>query len=360
MDSSNMMRFSMNMASGANGLATLRAMVCVTLLFLYFLYSSGARAIDHTQLAVIINTADPLSVQIGEYYAERRQISFQNVIKVEFPPGKTSLTREEFEVIKATVDERTLRHVQAYAITWAAPYRVECMSITTAFTFGVDPTFCAQGCNITQSSRYFNSPSTLPFTQLKMRPTMAIAATTFEQAKALIDRGVASDGTLPAGSAYLLSTSDTARNVRSATYPLVEQLIKDRVFGRTMKQNSVKYADDVLFYFTGLASVPGLDTLKFLPGAIADHLTSSGGNLTDSSQMSAMRWLEAGATGSYGAVVEPCNLQQKFPAIPIVVGRYLQGETLIEAYWKSVQMPGQGIFIGEPLAAPFRRGNNLR
>lgn len=355
-----MMRFSMNMASGANGLATLRAMVCVTLLFLYFLYSSGARAIDHTQLAVIINTADPLSVQIGEYYAERRQISFQNVIKVEFPPGKTSLTREEFEVIKATVDERTLRHVQAYAITWAAPYRVECMSITTAFTFGVDPTFCAQGCNITQSSRYFNSPSTLPFTQLKMRPTMAIAATTFEQAKALIDRGVASDGTLPAGSAYLLSTSDTARNVRSATYPLVEQLIKDRVFGRTMKQNSVKYADDVLFYFTGLASVPGLDTLKFLPGAIADHLTSSGGNLTDSSQMSAMRWLEAGATGSYGAVVEPCNLQQKFPAIPIVVGRYLQGETLIEAYWKSVQMPGQGIFIGEPLAAPFRRGNNLR
>ncbi len=73
--------------------------------------------------------------------------------------------------------------------------------------------------------------------------------------------------------------------------------------------------------------------------------------------MSAMRWLEAGATGSYGTVVEPCNLPQKFPAIPIAVGRYLQGETLIEAYWKSVQMPGQGIFIGEPLARPFPRVN---
>ena len=33
--------------------------------------------------------------------------------------------------------------------------------------------------------------------------------------------------------------------------------------------------------------------------------------------------------------------------------RYLQGETLLEAYWKSVAWPGQGIFIGEPLAAPF-------
>ena len=71
--------------------------------------------------------------------------------------------------------------------------------------------------------------------------------------------------------------------------------------------------------------------------------------------MSALRWLEAGATGSYGAVVEPCNFPQKFPNPVIAIGRYLQGETLIEAYWKSVAMPGQGVFIGEPLASPFRR-----
>ena len=32
---------------------------------------------------------------------------------------------------------------------------------------------------------------------------------------------------------------------------------------------------------------------------------------------------------------------------------YVTGATLIEAYWKSVEMPGQGIFIGEPLARPF-------
>ena len=27
----------------------------------------------------------------------------------------------------------------------------------------------------------------------------------------------------------------------------------------------------------------------------------------------------------------------------------------IEAYWKSVAWPGQGVFIGEPLARPYRR-----
>jgi len=345
-------------------MARLSAGVRVILWMGFFLMSAvlslAARALDHTQLAVIVNALDPLSVQIGDYYVAQRRISFQNVIKVEFPPGKTVLTREEFEIIKARVDAQTLPHVQAYALTWAAPYRVECMSITSAFAFGFDPVYCAEGCKPTQPSRYFNSRSSLPFAQLKMRPTMAIAASSFDYAKALIDRGVEADGTLPAGTAYLLSTSDSARNVRAASYPLAEQLIRGRIFGRTMKQNVVKHAPDVLFYFTGLAQVEGLETLRFVPGAIADHLTSAGGNLIDSSQMSALRWLEAGATGSYGAVVEPCNLSQKFPSPPLVIGHYLQGATLIEAYWKSVQMPGQGIFIGEPLAAPFRKREEPR
>jgi uncharacterized protein (TIGR03790 family) len=202
----------------------------------------SAHALDHTQLAVIVNTLDPLSVEIGDYYAELRNISFQNIIKVEFPPGKTNLTREEFQAIKAQIDKHTLPHVQAYALTWAVPYRVECMSITTAIAFGFDPAFCADGCLPTKPSRYFNSRITLPFTQLGIRPTMAIAATSFEHAKALIDRGVESDGSFPVGTAYLLSTSDKDRNVRSPGYPLVENLIKGRLYGRTMKQDSVKYA----------------------------------------------------------------------------------------------------------------------
>jgi len=110
---------------------------------------------------------------------------------------------------------------------------------------------------------------------------------------------------------------------------------------------------DIMFYFTGTSAVPFLDSIGFLPGAIADHLTSAGGKLPKSNQMSALRWLEAGATGSYGTVVEPCNFAQKFPNPEIVMKHYLAGDTLIEAYWKSVSWPGQGIFIGEPLAKPY-------
>jgi uncharacterized protein (TIGR03790 family) len=294
-------------------------------------------------------------VRIGDYYAARRRISFQNFIRISFPPRKTGLTREEFDAIKADVDRQTLPDVQAYALTWAAPYRVECMSITTAFAFGFDRAFCAEGCKPTRPSPYFDSPASLPFTQLKIRPTMSIAAVSFERAKALIDRGVESDGSLPTGTAYLLSTSDKARNVRSTWYSAIEQVFGSRLRVRQLREDALTDKKDVLFYFTGKAQVEGLDTLRFVPGAIADHLTSSGGMLTDSGQMSALRWLEAGATGSYGTVIEPCDMLQKFPHPAVVIGHYLGGETLIEAYWKSVDMPGQGIFVGEPLASPFRR-----
>ncbi|MFY9328489.1 MAG: TIGR03790 family protein [Georgfuchsia sp.] len=205
--------------------------------------SWSAQALDSNQLAVVVNTQDPLSVQIGEYYAKQRHILFQNYIKVSFPSGSTTLTREEFGRIKAEVGNKTLPHIQAYALTWAAPYRVECMSITTAFAFGFDPAFCASGCKPTRTSPYFNSSARLPYRQLGMRPTMAIAATSFENAKALIDRGVESDGSMPTGTTYLLSTSDTSRNVRSALYPLVDKLIKGRVPVRLL--TAIAYADVV-------------------------------------------------------------------------------------------------------------------
>jgi len=312
-------------------------------------------ALDRSQLAVIVNVRDPLSVQIGEYYAQQRRIIFQNFIKVSFAPNRAMLTREDFEQIEEQVERQTQPVVQAYALTWAAPYRVECMSITAAFAFGFDEALCANGCKPTRRTPYFNSNSRLPFTQFRMRPTMSIAAQTIEDAKALIDRGVKSDGSQPKGTAYLVSTTDKSRDVRNAGYHQVDKLQTRGVRVRRIVRDELRDVADVLFYFIGKERIRGLETLGFLPGAIADHVTSFGGEMPKSGQMSALRWLEAGATGSYGTVVEPCALPGKFPIPALVIGRYLAGETLIEAYWKSVLMPGQGIFIGEPLAAPFRQ-----
>lgn len=312
--------------------------------------------IGPNELAVVINDLDPLSQKIGNYYQKRRQIPQENMIHIRFKPGGSNLPRAEFIQIKTGVNRQTRADVQAYALTWTAPYRVDCMSITTAFATGFDPAFCSTGCGTTKLSPYFNSNSSAPYTDYRIRPTMTIAGKEFAEAKKLIDRGVAADRTYPQGVGYLVSTTDKARNVRANIYPTIVKYLGAHLDLRIVSADFLVHKNDILFYFTGRANVAELTTNRFEPGAIADHLTSTGGQLTDSGQMSSLRWLEAGATGSYGTVTEPCNHLAKFPHPGVVIDRYLQGETLIEAYWKSVAWPGQGIFIGEPLARPFPAG----
>ncbi len=320
-------------------------------------------ALGPAQVAVIVNDADPLSRRIAAYYQARRGIPARNLIHVRFAPGQPEMSPQQFAPLKAAVDANTPPAVQAYVLTWTAPYRVGCMSITTAFAAGYDPGFCASGCKPTRFNRAFDSNSTRPYRDFGLRPTMALAGKSFAQVRALIDRGVAADHTFPKGTAYLVSTSDQARNVRARGYPAAVRALGGELRVRIVRAEFLAHRRDILFYFIGAVTVPDLDTNRFLPGAIADHLTSTGGALTTTTQMSSLRWLQAGATGSYGTVVEPCNFPEKFPDPKIVMRRYLQGETLLDAYWKSVAWPGQGIFIGEPLARPFggyrveRRGN---
>ena len=40
-------------------------------------------------------------------------------------------------------------------------------------------------------------------------------------------------------------------------------------------RSEVKNASNILFYETGLANVPSVDTNTYVPGALADYLTSS-------------------------------------------------------------------------------------
>lgn len=304
-------------------------------------------------VAVVVNDADPLSREVGDYYQKTRRIPAANMIHVRFESGQNFISKDDFLELKEIIDRNTPAHVQAYAIAWTAPYRVDCMSLTSAMAFGFDERYCSSECGPTASSAYFNSSTLYPARDQALRPAMMLAGTDFEQVKTLIDRGVAADRSFPQGHAYLVITPDKMRSVRST---LFEQTAKEfaGIFPvEILETDALSNRHDVLFYFTGSANVPLLDTLNFMPGALADHLTSSGGQLLGSNQMSSLRWLEAGATASYGTVVEPCNHIQKFPVPGIAMFHYALGASAIEAYWKSVAWPGEGVFVGEPLAQPF-------
>jgi uncharacterized protein (TIGR03790 family) len=305
-------------------------------------------------ITVVFNRNDPLSIRIALYYQTQRHIPMANIIGVGFEPGQDTLDESVFKTLYADIVARMPAATQAFALAWTLPYRAGCMSITSAFATGYDPRYCPEKrCSPTAQSPFYASDSHAPFHDHGIRPAMLLAGKDFKQVKTLIDRGVAADDSFPRGTGYLLSTSDTNRNVRAIHFPQAVRLLHNLFDVKIIRANTLRNRRDVMFYFTGLTWVTGLTGNRFLPGAIADHLTSTGGRLDKDKQMSALRWLEAGATGSYGTVDEPCNFLRKFPAPAIVMERYLQGETLLEAYWKSVAWPGEGVFIGEPLACPY-------
>ena len=332
----------------------------LAVLFLLFGFASSVTAkITAQQVAIVINTQDADSRMIANYYQNKRGIPQENLIEVSIPAGNNSISEKKFKEIYRQIKKQTPDAVQYYALAWSKPFKVACMSMTSAVAFGFDKAFCAQGCKPTCMSAYYNSDTGLPNEDLNIRPAMMLAGSSVAQVRAMIDRGVTSDQTKPEATAYLMSTTDKARNRRSWRYPAIKNILSERINVELIKGDVLKDRDDVMFYFTGLTRVAEIKSNNFVPGAIADHLTSSGGNLFGTSQMSILRWLDAGATASYGTVVEPCAFTQKFPNPGIVIERYLNGESLIEAYWKSVAWPGQGVFVGEPMASPYTETSNL-
>lgn len=310
-------------------------------------------AISPQELAIVVNEDDPDSFKLGQYYAERRGIPADNIVQVSLGVPRPVLDLEVFDRAYIKTRIATRHGIQAYALAFTTPYRVGCMSITTAFALGYGSRFCAEGCKPTAPNPMYNEDSGRPWDDFGLHPTMMLAARDLTGARRLVDLGVNSDGRRPAGRAYLVVTEDSARNTRAAGFPLAKAQLGGRYPVSIERSAGIRDRQDVMFYFTGAMLVPDLNTLRFLPGAIGDHLTSFGGQLDGRSQMSALRWLEAGAVASYGTVVEPCNFPQKFPDPGILMRAYLNGDTAIEAYWKSVVWPGQGLFIGEPLARPF-------
>lgn len=315
------------------------------------------------QLAIVVNDADPASIAVAAYYRERRAIPAANVVHVRIPGKPHSLEPARFRLLKEEIDSQLGPGIQAVLMVWTAPYGVACNSITAAYTLGFDGALCRDTCAASRPSAYFNAASRRPFASHGMRLAMLLPTESVAAAKQLIDRGVTSGFRPVPASAYYLTTGDAARNSRAVFFPPAGRIEAKQLDIRRLRAEALEQARDVMVYQLGKANVDKLDTLHFLPGALADHLTSYGGDLLQSGQgsgqtngqMSSLRWLDAGATASYGTVSEPCNHWQKFPNPAVLLRHYLQGDSAIEAYWKSVAWPAQGLFIGEPLAAPYRR-----
>ena len=184
--------------------------------------------IKPAEIAVLINDNDPQSVDVARYYQQKRHIPDQNMIHVNFDqtklyPGFTAnngLDPNDFALLKAQVDKAVGPQIQAQVVTWSKPFRIASFnyyptnySITSALTFGIDPGYAGiPSCNPMPNNPYYNSTSSAPYTDFRIRPTMMLAGVSTDSVKATIDKGAAADASFPTGVGWFVRTADAVRS----------------------------------------------------------------------------------------------------------------------------------------------------
>ena len=331
-------------------------------------------------VAVVVNQNSTNSVQLGNYYCERREVPPQNLLRINWTGPNNTWTRSDFETVLlnplvAMLSSRDLTNQIDYVVlSMDIPYQVTdpngINSTTAALFYGFKTDDCSNncpenipGCNLPAASSNAYAASESIFRQMppidpgsnSWLVTM-ITSSNLAQAEGIIDRGVASDGAFPTQTVWLAKTSDPARNVR---YQEFDNTIFDaRVAGdfsiQRTNSDSPYGLTNLSGYQTGLYQFT-IFTNAFVPGAIADSLTSYGGLIYQPNDHTTLLvFLNAGACGSYGTVTEPCNYLEKFPS-PQDYFYQARGFSLAECYYQSLVNPYQGLIVGEPLAAPFAR-----
>lgn len=341
--------------------------------------ASGGEAGRHA--VVIVNDRSEESRELGVYFAAQHGLLQRQICHLDTTTNPSidwvSYTNEIAAPIQSFVQVQGLSNqVDLIVLSCGLPYRVYTNSfslqrhagITATLFYGLktSPNAFVSGCDLApgSTSPYFGSerafhrqdpPSTNP-----LYLAAVCSGFTLDDAKRLVDRSAAEpSGTV--STALFLHTSDTARNVE---WPRAEEA-EFRLRFATGTVSLVRREADTA---TGESNLAGIVTgspaasyagaNRHVAGSFSEHLTSYGGYLLEvppePAQMSALRWLQVGNSGSYGTVVEPCNYIEKFTE-PAVYYYLARGFSIAESHFMSVRNPYQGVFVGDPLAAPYAR-----
>lgn len=175
-------------------------------------------------------------------------------------------------------------------------------------------------------------------------------------------RAAASDASHPDGAVYLLENRNIRAQTRERYFYATAQALEKRgrrveIVGRGKGQDGVvpRNKPDVMGAVVGVANFDWQRSKsQLLAGAIAESLTSYGGDFENRKQTKLSEFLRQGAAGSSGAVAEPYSMQEKFPVAYMHV-HYADGSSLAESFYQSIEVPYQLIVVGDPLTRPFAR-----
>lgn len=347
------------------------------------LLAPAAVALGPHEVLVLANANSVESVEIARAFMRMRSVPEPNLVMLALPEGTgRRISRDDFTkhiwkpAVQAATDRTLGDHILAWVYSTDFPVAVQTdptMSIQ-GLTFLRNETIEAKQvedgryrsplyagpvakkgvANLAQSFdiylEWLGGDMPLPSMMLGVTGERGLDA---DAVLACLRRGVASDGTAPSGTVYYVTSGDVRSTCRDWQYRAASlELALRGVAG--VVTNGLPRGQAVMGMQVGAADVDveGLQN-RFLPGAMAEHLTSLSAVFDLPSQTKLTAWLAAGATASAGAVTEPRSIWTKFPSARFFV-HYAAGCTMMESFYQAVGSPVQILLVGEPLAQPWK------
>lgn len=170
-----------------------------------------------------------------------------------------------------------------------------------------------------------------------------------------LTRSVGADFTKPTGTIYYARNEDVRSKTRQDLFfPAVDFLATLKVRAEIVNGILPERKADVMGAMIGAEQFDWEKAgSRVRPGAIVEHLTSTGGVMVEGAGQAPLTWnLLAGAAGASGAVTEPFAIPQKFPNA-FIHAHYARGCSLAEAFYQAINGPYQMLIVGDPLCRPW-------
>jgi uncharacterized protein (TIGR03790 family) len=348
---------------------------------------------------VVYNIADPDSLTLAQYYAERRGIAPDHIVGLDCPKNE-EITRAQYddtiaEPLRRIFAQRGWWHAPADASLPVSDNRIRFVALMRGIPLKIASTTNYPGDSFTGTQQaldkneaavdselavlglrtrkisgplrnyYFNS--FVPFMDAPLAPMMLVCrldAATVATVENMIDGGIEAERAGLAGFAYV-----DMRGITSGPFAEGDQWLAAAAAG--LRQYGMPVISDTLpalfpadypmdhtavylgWYSGGVEGPMARDDFRFVPGAIAVHIHSySAGSLRDPRGDWCAPLLAHGAAATLGNVYEPYLALT--PHLDVFVDRLRNGLNFAESAYASEQvLSWMTTFVGDPLYRPF-------
>lgn len=357
------------------------------------------------EVLVIANQSSEDSLEVANYFIDKRQIPKNNLIKVEIPEsiygGRASCDPSVFEKliwnpVQEEINKRNISHqIKAWIYSTDFPIRILSDEYDRRQISICGHTFLRNkgiGKSLIEDGKYhspiFAGPNNrfrllFPSCSLSVLksglgskvseekvldrlrvglgssmplPSMMLGYTgeggnTIDTVLSVLERGKLSDHNGLRSGFYFVTNNNIRSTCRAWQFSSAQESLHKRNITSVITNEFPKHSALVMGVLCGAKKVSPKDIGSYAPGAVAEHLTSWSAEF-QRPQTKCTEWLEAGVTATSGSVVEPYANSDKFPSARFFE-HYTAGCSVLESFYQSVACPLQQLFIGDPLARPY-------